>query len=226
MRGAPGPGTCARGRAHARDIRVAAAPPVGMHGCAPSACRAPVRTRARYADTRPRARTCRQWLEGASTEKRVRPSPAPEVKPEPPAQPSAERSVKVDDDEGGADEDGEEQSYFAVNLFVAALGDGKLIAEGARKRKDLLEQVVRNVSKEQNTVVYVPKDGTTMHLKMRVFVENSIEAKAVIDYIASQPSQACPCARCRRVPAAPSRPSAVAAAISAARAPRARCPGA
>lgn len=172
------------------------------------------------------ARTCRQWLEGASTEKRVRPSPAPEVKPEPPAQPSAERSVKVDDDEGGADEDGEEQSYFAVNLFVAALGDGKLIAEGARKRKDLLEQVVRNVSKEQNTVVYVPKDGTTMHLKMRVFVENSIEAKAVIDYIASQPSQACPCARCRRVPAAPSRPSAVAAAISAARAPRARSPGA
>jgi len=137
---------------------------------------------ARSAENARRARLRRQWLEGASNEKRVRPTPSPEVNPEPPVQLPAV---------WGVDADEEAQSYFAVNLFVAALGDGKLILEGARKRKDILEQVVRNVSKEQNTVVYVPKDGTSMHLKMRVFVESSIEAKAVIDYIASQPSQAC-----------------------------------
>ena len=82
-----------------------------------------------------------------------------------------------------------EQSYFAVILLVCALGDGKLILEGARKKQDVLEQVVRNVSKEQNTVVHVPSEGTDKHLKMRVFVENSIEAKAVVDYIASYPNQ-------------------------------------
>ena len=45
-----------------------------------------------------------------------------------------------DDDERGE----EDQSYFAVNLFVAALGDGKLLPTGSRKKQDTLEQVVRN----------------------------------------------------------------------------------
>eukprot|EP00960_Hanusia_phi_P051457 760816-Hanusia_phi.AAC.3 len=86
-------------------------------------------------------------------------------------------------------EDSKEDSYFLVNLFVAALGDGKVLSEGARKKQDLLEQVVRNVSKEQNTVVHVSSEASTMHIKLRVFVENSIEAKAVTEYIASHPNQ-------------------------------------
>ena len=121
------------------------------------------------------------------SEKKARHSPVIERKPEPLGFCLA--TARRDDAAVGAADD-QEHSYFAVNLFVAALGDGKLILEGARKKQDVLEQIVRNVSKEQNTVVHVPSDGTTMHLKMRVFVENSIEAKAVIDYIASHPHQA------------------------------------
>lgn len=128
---------------------------------------------------------------------------------------TAREATKVNDEvEGG------EESYFAVDLFVAALGDGKLLFEGAaRKKRDILEQVaapleqltpfqktqaregavpddsidagqvVRNVSKEQNTVVQVPGESSATHLKMRVFAGNSIEAKACLDYIEAHPHQ-------------------------------------
>ena len=48
-------------------------------------------------------------------------------------------------------------------------------------------QVVTKVSKEQNTTVTVM--GTTIDIKMRVFVCNSIEARAVGEYLAAQPDQ-------------------------------------
>ena len=41
---------------------------------------------------------CRQWLEGASNEKRVRLSPVPEVKPEPPVQLPAVQGVDADEE--------------------------------------------------------------------------------------------------------------------------------
>ena len=127
---------------------------------------------------------CRHWAlattsQGSEGKARVLQSPQVKEEPVPPAE---EVATKVGDDAV--------QSFFVVNLFVAALGDGKLILEGARKKQDILEQVVRNVSKEQNTVVHIPSEGMNMHLKLRVFVENSIEAKAVVDYIAAHPNQA------------------------------------
>ena len=45
-----------------------------------------------------------------------------------------------------------------------------------------LNQIVRKVPKEQNTSVEVG-DGKSIELKMRVFVVNSEDAKAVGDYI-------------------------------------------
>ena len=48
---------------------------------------------------------------------------------------------------------------------------------------------VRNVSKEQKTVVRVPHESLNLQLNLRVFVDNSVEAKAVMDYVASHPSQ-------------------------------------
>ena len=56
---------------------------------------------------------------------------------------ASHKRANDDDDERGE----EDQSYFAVNLFVAALGDGKLLPTGSRKKQDTLEQVVRNESK-------------------------------------------------------------------------------
>lgn len=46
------------------------------------------------------------------------------------------------------------------------------------KTMGILEQVRRKVSKEQNTCVQIDGDGP-VELKMRVFVANSVEAKAV-----------------------------------------------
>ena len=48
--------------------------------------------------------------------------------------------------------------------------------------QDRLEQVLSKVPKEQHTCVDVPGEGV-MDIKMRVFVTNSEDAKAVNDYI-------------------------------------------
>jgi hypothetical protein len=56
------------------------------------------------------------------------------------------------------------------------------------KGLNVLEQVRRKVSKEQNTVVQLANEGP-VDLKMRVFVANSIESKAVGDYISAHPHQ-------------------------------------
>lgn len=58
----------------------------------------------------------------------------------------------------------------------------------ARQGLNVLEQVRRKVSKEQNTVVQMSVEGA-VDLKMRVFVANSVEAKAVWDYISAHPHQ-------------------------------------
>jgi len=133
--------------------------------------------------------SCRQWALGQGLDRKAAKLPKSQV-------PSIVKDGCEAEEAGPArpsvavQQPNSQQAYFAVNLFVAALGEGKLILEGTRKKQDILEQVVRNVSKEQNTIVNVPGEGTTLHLKMRVFVENSIEAKAVGDYIASHPNQA------------------------------------
>eukprot|EP00286_Rhodomonas_abbreviata_P018167 CAMPEP_0181307304 /NCGR_PEP_ID=MMETSP1101-20121128/10798_1 /TAXON_ID=46948 /ORGANISM="Rhodomonas abbreviata, Strain Caron Lab Isolate" /LENGTH=255 /DNA_ID=CAMNT_0023413491 /DNA_START=317 /DNA_END=1080 /DNA_ORIENTATION=+ len=81
-------------------------------------------------------------------------------------------------------------SYFFVNLFVAAVADGVILPDSGRKKHYVLEQIIRNVSKEQNIMVKLGREGITRPLKMRVFVQNSIEARAVIDYITAHPNQA------------------------------------
>jgi len=55
---------------------------------------------------------------------------------------TAREAIEDDDEVEGA-----EESYFAVDLFVAALGDGKLAFEGAtRKKRDILEQVASSAA--------------------------------------------------------------------------------
>ena len=58
------------------------------------------------------------------------------------------------------------------------------------KGLNVLEQVRRKVSKEQNTVVQMDNEGP-VDLKMRVFVANSIEAKAVYPTRRLQSLEAC-----------------------------------
>eukprot|EP00961_Rhodomonas_salina_P125515 1690684-Rhodomonas_salina.1 len=62
--------------------------------------------------------------------------------------------------------------YFTLNLFVAAVGEGSVLPDSGRRKHGVLEQIIRNVSKEQNVVVKLGSEGISRHLKMRVFVEN------------------------------------------------------
>ena len=55
------------------------------------------------------------------------------------------------------------------------------------KTWDVLQQVITKVSKEQNTSVTL--HGCTMDIKMRVFVCNSVEARAVGEYITAHKDQ-------------------------------------
>ncbi len=80
--------------------------------------------------------------------------------------------------------------FFTLNLFVAAVGEGNVLPDSGRRKHGVLEQILRNVSKEQNIVVKLGREGINRHIKMRVFVQNSIEAKAVIDYVSNHPDQA------------------------------------
>ena len=79
-------------------------------------------------------------------------------------------------------------AHFGVNLFVTAIADGMVAADTPLKVQERLSQIVRKVPKEQNTSVEVRGDGT-IDLKMRVFVVNSEDAKAIGDYVAAHMDQ-------------------------------------
>uniref|UniRef100_A0A7S0I0P0 Uncharacterized protein n=1 Tax=Hanusia phi TaxID=3032 RepID=A0A7S0I0P0_9CRYP len=81
--------------------------------------------------------------------------------------------------------------YLPVQLFVAAVGDGEVNQDTPPKTREILDQVVKKVSKEQNTVVNVKGEGA-LHIQLRVFAASSVEAKALKDYIMSHNDQV-PC---------------------------------
>ena len=56
------------------------------------------------------------------------------------------------------------------------------------KMRDILQQVIKKVSKEQNTVVNVKGEGP-LHIQLRVFVASSVEARALKEYIQANESQ-------------------------------------
>lgn len=78
--------------------------------------------------------------------------------------------------------------YLPVHLFVAAIGDGELNPDTPQRSRDILQQVEKKVSKEQNTVVNVKGEGP-LHIQLRVFVASSGEARALKDYIHSNEDQ-------------------------------------
>ena len=50
--------------------------------------------------------------------------------------------------------------YFSVHLVVAAVAEGDILSDnGTRKTKCVLDQLTRNVSKEQNQVLHVSQFG-------------------------------------------------------------------
>lgn len=79
-------------------------------------------------------------------------------------------------------------AHFPVNLFITAIADGVIAKDTPPKAADRLSQIVKKVPKEQNTSVDV-MDGKTIDLKMRVFVVNSEDAKAVGEYISTHIDQ-------------------------------------
>ena len=96
-----------------------------------------------------------------------------------PSTPRADDEVHVE---------GKATAHFPVNLFVTAIADGSIESDTPQKIRERLGQIVRKVPKEQNTNVEVC-DGGTIDLKMRVFVVNSEDAKAVGEYINSHLKQ-------------------------------------
>ena len=79
-------------------------------------------------------------------------------------------------------------AHFIVHLFVTAIADGKMAQDSmVPKTWDVLQQVITKVSKEQNTSITL--HGTSMEIKMRVFVCNSVEARAVGEYITAHKDQ-------------------------------------
>jgi hypothetical protein len=83
------------------------------------------------------------------------------------------------------------EKHLPVHLFVAAVGDGEVRANTPAKTREILEQVVRKSSKEQNTVVHVQGDGP-LHIQLRVFAATSVEARALKEYIRTNEDQT-PC---------------------------------
>mmetsp|Transcript_39232 Transcript_39232/g.123746 ORF Transcript_39232/g.123746 Transcript_39232/m.123746 type:complete len:412 (-) Transcript_39232:86-1321(-) len=79
-------------------------------------------------------------------------------------------------------------AFFPVNLFVTAIGDGVLAKDITAKARERLETVLSKIPKEQHTCVEIQGEGIT-DIKMRVFVANSEDAKAVNDYIQSHEKQ-------------------------------------
>lgn len=79
-------------------------------------------------------------------------------------------------------------NMFPVPLLVAAIGDGKLVAGIPQKSLDILEQIIKKVSREQNVIVTVFNEGN-VNIHLRVFASNSQEARAVRDYVEANPNQ-------------------------------------
>jgi len=73
-------------------------------------------------------------------------------------------------------------AHLPVHLFVAAIGDGELSPDTPHKIREILQQVVKKVSKEQNTQVNVCGEGP-LHIQLRVFVASSVEARTLKEYI-------------------------------------------
>jgi hypothetical protein len=79
-------------------------------------------------------------------------------------------------------------AHFIVHLFVTAIADGRMQQDDiVPKTWDVLQQVITKVSKEQNTSITL--HGLTMDIKMRVFVCNSVEARAVGEYVTAHKEQ-------------------------------------
>ena len=79
-------------------------------------------------------------------------------------------------------------AHFIVHLFVTAIADGRMQQDDiVPKTWDVLQQVITKVSKEQNTSITL--HGLTMDIKMRVFVCNSVEARAVGEYVTAHKDQ-------------------------------------
>jgi hypothetical protein len=77
---------------------------------------------------------------------------------------------------GGASE------YLRVHLFVAALGDGEVKPDINPKTRDMLQQIIKKVSKEQNTVVTVVREGP-LHIQLRVFVASRFLQLNLLDLL-------------------------------------------
>jgi hypothetical protein len=99
-----------------------------------------------------------------------------------------------------------ESAFFPVALFVAVVGDGTLDSDTPPRVLERLQQATSKVPKEQiirlvlrdkagsgKSPVLRPgdkgKDGKEVEVKLRVFVANSEDAKAVQGYIASHDEQ-------------------------------------
>jgi hypothetical protein len=99
-----------------------------------------------------------------------------------------------------------ESAYFPVALFVAVVGDGVLDSHTPPRVLERLQQASSKVPKEQIIRIVLrdkasggkshalrpgekDKDGKEVQVKLRVFVSNSEDAKAVQGYIASHEGQ-------------------------------------
>ena len=94
-----------------------------------------------------------------------------------------------------------ESAFFPVALFVAVVGEGVLDPSTPSRVLERLQQASSKVPKEQ--IIRIPlrdkvafkgaseksKEGKEVELKLRVFVANSEDAKAVQGYIASHDEQ-------------------------------------
>lgn len=79
-------------------------------------------------------------------------------------------------------------SLFPVPLIVVAVTDGKLESGIPQKSIDILEQVMKKLSKESNMTVTMLNEGK-IDLHLRVFASNSQEARALREYVKANPNQ-------------------------------------
>jgi len=113
----------------------------------------------------------RPLLQQETVESQTEEGPGPDPKPQDPSNPT----------ESGL-------GHLPVQLFVAAVGDGEITSTTPAKTREVLEQVIKKVSKEQNTVVNVKGEGP-LHIQLRVFASSSVEAKALKEYIENHEEQ-------------------------------------
>lgn len=114
--------------------------------------------------------------------------------------------VTAHDKDAHAQQAPTESAFFPVALFVAVVGDGVLDSNTPSRVLERLQQASSKVPKEQIIRIVLrdkvgggkcpmlrpgdkAKDGKELEVKLRVFVANSEDAKAVQGYIASHDSQ-------------------------------------